>query len=101
MGHATETTRYIACYDVPDNRRRQRIAKCLDDFGARVQYSVFELVLDRPLFDKMVQQLGELIDPDQDRLIVYPLCAACARKIHREGRSRFEPRPGDEIVFVV
>lgn len=96
-----DSMRYVACYDVPDSRRRNQIARCLDDFGRRVQYSVFEMVLTRPLFDNMVERLEQLVDPDQDRLLIYPLCASCSRKVRRMGRSRSEPRPGDELVFIV
>jgi CRISPR-associated protein Cas2 len=98
---AGDALRYLVCYDVPDTPRRTRIAKCLDDFGTRVQYSVFEVVLDQPLFGKMVSELTALIDPDQDRVNVYPVCAACLKKAVFLGRSAGQQRPGCEIVFVV
>jgi CRISPR-associated protein Cas2 len=91
----------VVCYDVPADRRRTRIAKCLDDYGGRVQYSVFEMVLDHQLFDKMVAELSELIDPCEDRVIVFPVCAACCRKAVFLGQSATETRPGEEIVFIV
>lgn len=33
--------RYLVAYDVPDDRRRLAIAKVLQSFGDRIQYSVF------------------------------------------------------------
>lgn len=36
---------YIVFYDILDNRRRLGLAKLLEDFGKRVQHSVFELEL--------------------------------------------------------
>ncbi|PMC76074.1 MULTISPECIES: CRISPR-associated endonuclease Cas2 [unclassified Brachybacterium] len=33
--------RYLIAYDVPDDRRRTRVARALEEFGDRVQYSVF------------------------------------------------------------
>lgn len=33
--------RYVLAYDVPDDRRRTRLAKVLSQYGDRVQYSVF------------------------------------------------------------
>jgi CRISPR-associated protein Cas2 len=93
--------RYLVCYDVPDARRRVRLAKCLDDFGTRVQYSVFEVVLDRLLFDKLVDQLTARIDPHSDRVNIYPVCAACQRRAVFLGLSAGEERPGLELVFVV
>ena len=39
---------YVVAYDIRDDRRRTRVAKILEDFGDRAQYSVFEMELDRP-----------------------------------------------------
>jgi CRISPR-associated protein Cas2 len=36
----------LVSYDVPDDRRRTRLAHALKDFGERVPYSVFEYRLD-------------------------------------------------------
>lgn len=98
---SSDALRYVVCYDVPVNSRRSRIAKCLDDYGGRVQYSVFEMVLDRRLFDKLVAELSELIDPCEDRVIVVPVCAACCRKAVFLGLSATDTRPGDEVAFIV
>ena len=95
------TQRYLICYDVPDDRRRDRIARHLDAFGDRVQYSVFEARLGPDLLVEMRLGLEELLDPDEDRVAVYPLCAACAAKVLRLGRASGEVPPGDEDVFVV
>jgi CRISPR-associated protein Cas2 len=98
---SSDALRYVVCYDVPVNSRRTRIAKCLDDYGGRVQYSVFEMVLDRRLFDNLVAELTKLIDPRTDRVIVFPVCAACCRKAVYLGLSATDTRPGEEIVFIV
>jgi len=96
-----ETLRYLVCYDIPDTPRRTRIARCLDDYGGRVQYSVFEMVLDHRLFDNLVAVLTTLVEPSQDRVIIYPICAACQKKAVFLGLAELEIRPGDEIVFIV
>jgi CRISPR-associated protein Cas2 len=36
---------YVVSYDIPEDRKRDRASKTLLDFGARVQYSVFECIL--------------------------------------------------------
>jgi len=36
----------LVSYDVPDDRRRTKIAALLKDFGERVQYSVLECLLE-------------------------------------------------------
>lgn len=36
---------YVICYDIEDDRERLRVARCLERYGERVQYSVFEVHL--------------------------------------------------------
>ncbi|MBF0152724.1 MAG: CRISPR-associated endonuclease Cas2 [Magnetococcales bacterium] len=91
--------RYIICYDVAHDRRRRRLAVCLDGFGDRVQESVFEAVLDPLLFDKMLLAIKAIISSKQDSVLIYPLCAHCVGKVHRMGVPG--PIPGEERVFVV
>lgn len=53
---------YIISYDIPDDKRRNRTAKILLDFGKRVQYSVFECILDNALFEKLIARLKEVTE---------------------------------------
>ena len=38
--------RIVVSYDVSDDRRRRKVAKIMEGYGYRVQYSVFECDLD-------------------------------------------------------
>jgi CRISPR-associated protein Cas2 len=38
---------YLICYDITDDRDRNRVARLLERYGDRVQYSVFEVHLAR------------------------------------------------------
>jgi CRISPR-associated protein Cas2 len=90
---------YVICYDVTDDRRRTRLARALDGFGRRVQYSVYEAVLDRPLFDNLVAKISGIINAEVDRVRIYPLCATCASK--RVALGADQEWVGDEVVFIV
>uniref|UniRef100_A0A831ZS98 CRISPR-associated endoribonuclease Cas2 n=1 Tax=Desulfacinum infernum TaxID=35837 RepID=A0A831ZS98_9BACT len=68
---------HVVCYDVVDDRRRQRVADVLKDFGARVQKSVFECVLDATRRRRLENRLSRLIDKNTDSILIYALCAAC------------------------
>lgn len=70
-------SRYVVCYDVVSNRRRTRVAECLESWGTRVQKSVFEVVLEKRHMTMMTRQVAALIDPKTDRISIYPVCAAC------------------------
>jgi CRISPR-associated protein Cas2 len=72
---------YLVSYDIPDDRRRTRLAKTIKDFGDRVQYSVFECNLDGNLLDEMISRIEKTVDQNEDSVRIYALCAACERVI--------------------
>ena len=72
---------YVTSYDIPDNQRRNQLAKVLKGFGSRVQYSVFEAHLTRAQFEQMKQAVNNIIDPDEDAVRYYALCRACVGRI--------------------
>lgn len=74
-----ERSRYVISYDIPDDRRRSRVARALKGHGERVQYSVFECLLNEAQFDRLWAELGRLIVPQEDSLRAYRLCPPCAR----------------------
>ena len=72
---------YVISYDIPDDRRRNQLAKVLKGFGTRVQYSVFEAHLTRSQFEQMKQAVNGVINTDEDSVRYYALCRACTRQI--------------------
>jgi len=92
-------TYYVVAYDIRDDRRRLKIARCLAGYGQRVQYSVFEVYLNEADFLRMLYDLQEIIDPEEDRVAVYPLFEVCRRKILRFGIQ--SPLRVDEDYWVV
>lgn len=88
----------VVTYDVVCDRRRNRIANTLKDYGSRVQYSVFECILGERKFREMLRRLRGLIDEDEDSLRVYDLCGACQRKVRVYGLGEVTH---DEDIYVV
>lgn len=52
--------KYVAVYDVTEDRERTRIAKILQGFGFRVQKSVFEIRLTKASKETLKKRLEEL-----------------------------------------
>lgn len=71
-------------YDCSNDRRRNRVAKILLDYGYRVQYSVFEVELDERRFKEMQGRLLEAIDEGAGSIRIYRICERCLEqtKIH-------------------
>lgn len=88
---------YLVSYDIPDDKKRTKMAKTLLDFGNRVQYSVFECILDDILFKRMVTRVSKIISED-DSVRVYALCAKCQEAVKVFGRGTVAK---DENVFIL
>ncbi|MBU0701481.1 CRISPR-associated endonuclease Cas2 [bacterium] len=78
---------YIVSYDIPDDKKRNKVADILLDFGTRIQYSVFECIMDYPLLEKMIAKLNKLIS-DNDSVRIYPLCAKCEGMARVMGKGK-------------
>lgn len=82
---------FIISYDIPDNKRRLRVAKALLDVGNRVQYSVFEARLDEARLKKLRARLEKLVDAKEDSIRLYRLCRACEAEIIPLGNAKVNP----------
>lgn len=70
---------YVACFDITDDRTRDRVATRLLAVGDRVQKSVFEIRVDSlPTLRALVTELGALLGTDDD-LRFYRLCLDCRK----------------------
>lgn len=76
---------YVVSYDVPDDRRRLRIAKALLGFGERVQRSVFECLLDDDQMHALRRRLDKIIDVKEDSVRFYNLGAVTSADVEVQG----------------
>jgi CRISPR-associated protein Cas2 len=93
-----DRSHYIIAYDIRNDQRRRRVAKVLEGHGERVQYSVFECLLTANQFNALWEELGELLEPEQDSLRTYRLCAACERWTKTIGQAKTVEVPEVYIV---
>jgi CRISPR-associated protein Cas2 len=90
---------FVVAYDVSDDQRRTRIAKILEDFGDRAQYSVFELQLHRPeQLNELRGRIEQVMDPAADGVRVYFLCQSCREKATVLGQGQIYR---DEDTYVI
>ncbi len=78
----------VVSYDIPDDRRRNRVCKLLKDYGERVQYSVFECLLRPDDLKRMQERLRPLLVLEEDDVRFYRLCQTCRRKATVWGRRK-------------
>lgn len=69
---------YVISYDISNNKRRRKIAKLMENYGTRVQYSVFECRLTKARYNELYGRLAELMEEDHEGSIrFYNLCKNC------------------------
>ena len=71
--------------DATGRRRLRRVARALEDYGQRVQFSVFECSIDPTLWVKLKKTLMDEIDPAEDSLRFYYLGKNWKPKVEHVG----------------
>lgn len=75
----------LVAYDISADRRRRRLVKVLEDCGRRVNFSVFECSLTRPVYDELRARIAKIINPRRDSVLYYELCLNCRRRMVKTG----------------
>ncbi len=93
----------LVTYDVstttPEGRRRlRRVAQVCQDFGQRVQYSVFECSVGETDLVRLRSRLLDEIDPDDDSLRLYRLHGSISETVEVHGLDRRVDFEGPLIV---
>ncbi len=89
---------YVLVYDVVNDRRRDRLHRTLKNFGTAVQRSVFELDLEHREVEEMMRQVEKLVEPEEDTVRLYRLCAACLSEVRIVGEGELGIDPEYYIV---
>ena len=93
----------LVSYDVATSeaggaRRLHRVAKVCQNYGQRVQYSVFECLVDPAQWAVFRQKLIKEIDPQSDSLRFYFLGANWKRRVEHVGAKPALDQEGTLIV---
>ncbi len=88
----------VSTVDRSGARRLRRIAKICQNHGQRVQYSVFECIVDPAQWIAMRQQLIDVMDDKQDSLRFYFLGANWRRRVEHVGAKETIDQEGPLIV---
>lgn len=90
---------YDVATAVPAGQKRlHKVAKTCQNYGQRVQYSVFECIVDPAQWAAFRQQLIDLIDPKKDSLRFYFLGSRWRRRVEHIGAKATIDQEGPLIV---
>lgn len=80
-------------------KRLRHIAKICENYGQRVQYSVFECEVDPAQWEHMKAQLLKEYSPEKDSLRFYFLGSNWERRVEHQGiKASFHPTK-DPLIF--
>lgn len=71
--------RYLVSYDISNPKRLRRVARTMEGFGSRLQYSVFECPLDDMRLALLKAELQPLLKHDEDQVFFVSLGPAPMR----------------------
>jgi CRISPR-associated protein Cas2 len=64
---------YIVCYDITDDKRLDRVRRTVMDFGARLQFSVYQCELAEVDLVRLREALRGIVHRDEDRVLFIDL----------------------------
>jgi CRISPR-associated protein Cas2 len=88
----------VSTTDPKGPRRLNRVAKTCKDYGQRVQYSVFECIVDPAQWAVLKQRLIDQIDQEYDSLRFYYLGSNWRRRVEHIGAKKTIDQEGPLIV---
>lgn len=93
---------YVISYDLSNNRLRNKVAKELENYGRRVQYSVFECRISKAQMRELYGKLLPIIQKEPEGSIrIYLLCAGCEKQIQTLGMKNQGMTEEEEELFII
>jgi len=68
---------HLVSYDVRDDARLRRVARLLEGYGDRLQFSVFRCRLGAVELERLRWELTGMV-AEEDALLIVPICDRCA-----------------------
>jgi CRISPR-associated protein Cas2 len=92
---------YLICYDVVNDRRRDRVSRLFEAYGLRIQKSVFECVLTPDQYASLQKRLQtkRYLNPEEDQIRFYPIAPRHRKLVLILGAQ--PQRQVDDAVFIV
>lgn len=70
----------VVVYDVRSNKTRTKVSHLLEQYGERINKSVFECMFSESQLNTIQEEIVKLINPKYDAVAYYPICMNCYAK---------------------
>lgn len=89
---------YAITYDIACTKKRNKLAKKLEFYGTRVNFSVFECMFTPSQLQKLQEYVQNTIDHKTDSVIFYRICVECFSKTNYFPPTHKSPKATVQIV---
>ena len=83
----------LVCYDITGDNTRARVSAALQQWGDRIQKSVFLCTLTPDDQTELITRLTDMIDTNTDSIYLIDLCRTCWDTAHVIGQTTVTPPP--------
>jgi len=89
--------KYVVCFDISDDKKRKIVSEMLEEFGIRVQRSVFEIEINKTYLKKLLSKIKKNIDKF-DSVRFYSMHSDTIKKSIYLGAGS-EPFDGEDVYY--
>jgi CRISPR-associated protein Cas2 len=90
----------LVTYDISNNKKRTKFAKFLEEYGSRVQYSVFRVKNSKRVLNIITttieKKFAKHFTPE-DSVYIFHVCEGCNTKVQKFGYAVYEDQ--DVVYF--
>ncbi len=90
----------IVSYDISDDKLRNKFSKFLEQYGRRLQYSVFELRNSTRIMNNVLAEIEHRFEPKfsgTDSVIIIPITPADRKNVLRFGYAKHDEK--EVVIF--
>ena len=95
----TPSSLWLVAYDIACPTRLRKIAALCENYGRRLQYSVFLCACSREEVTTLQARARTIMDRARDHLVVGTLCTTCRSSITQHGVAKALPGVADTLVI--
>ena len=88
---------FLVSYDVRDPKRLRRVARHIEGYGVRLQYSLFRCYLSKREVERMRWELARILAQD-DSILIIGLCPSCAKRVRERNKGAL---PHEDETFEI
>ena len=74
---------YLVAYDIREQKRLQKVAKLMEGYGTRVQYSIFRCRLSERNLERLRWEITQKVTKEDD-IFIMELCSSCIKRMNKK-----------------